>query len=162
MKQGFIGEITKLDGLSFAVAGMWPGPLHFGGGTGLAIIDQKATSEQRSAIEKMLKGKLGGKPWPIFSPTFDKWLDSLFLPFEWKLEGADSEVTAGDLLRVALQPMTNPVTGKKVSAQIILPDGLVTKEEHVTTTKTFSIFTDGMKYAWPGRHAWYATVQHGN
>ncbi|MGH2639747.1 MAG: DUF1326 domain-containing protein, partial [Rhabdochlamydiaceae bacterium] len=89
---------VKLDDLSFAVGGSWPGALHFGGGIGILLIDDKATSEQRALLEKILKGKMGGKPWPIFAPTFDKWLDTLFLPFQWKFDGANSEVFAGEQL----------------------------------------------------------------
>jgi hypothetical protein len=160
VKQGSANG-TKLDGLAFALMGSWPGPLHFGGGTAKLYIDENASNEQRNLLEKILKGKLGGKPWPIFAPTFDKWLDTSFLPFHWKSDSAHSEVSAGEQLRVVLQPMANPVTGKEVGAKILLPDGLLTKEENVTTTRTFSLFAEGLKYAWPGRNAWYGNVQHG-
>ncbi len=151
---------TKLDGLAFAYLGSWPGALHFGGGTAKFLIDEKASAKQRGLIEKMLCGKLGGKPWPIFAHTIDKWLESSYVPFEWKFDGANSVVVAGDQLRVSLEQMRNPVTGKEASAKILLPDGLITKEENVTATKTFSVFTDGLKYAWPGRTAFYANVKH--
>ncbi len=152
----------KLDGIAFAYMASWPGALHFGGGTAKLFIDEKASSRQRDLIEKMLKGKLGGKPWPIFTSTIDKWLETSFVPFEWKFNGPNSEVVVGDEVRVSLQPMRNPVTGKETMAKILLPNGLLTHEENVTSTKTFSLFTDGLKYAWPGRTAFYATVQHGN
>ncbi|MGI0080293.1 MAG: DUF1326 domain-containing protein [Nitrososphaerales archaeon] len=152
----------KLDGLCFGLVASWPGALHFGGGTAKLLVDERASSELRVLIEGILKGKHGGKPWPIFAPTIDKWLETSFLPFRWKWDGAHSEISAGEQLRVALQPMTNPVTGKDVSAKILLPDGLLTDEENVTATKTFSMFADGLKFAWPGRTSWYATVRHGN
>lgn len=161
VKHGTVDGI-KLDGLAFALMASWPGALHFGGGTARLLIDENASSEQRDPLEKILKGKLGGKPWPIFAPTIDKWLETSFLPFQCKFDGANSEILAGDQLKVMLQPMRNPVTGKEVRATILLPDGLLTNEENVTATKTFSLFTDGLKYAWPGRTAFYATVQHGN
>lgn len=152
----------KLDGLAFAFMGSWPKALHFGGGTAKLLIDERASQEQRVLIEKFLKGKLGGKPWPIFAPTIDTWLETSYVPFEWKSDGPNSVVVAGNEVKVALEPMRNPVTGKEVRAKIDLPDGLLTKEENVTSTRTFSLFSDGLKYAWPGRSAFYATVQHGN
>ena len=161
VNQGTING-SKIDGLSFAYMGSWPQALHFGGGMAKLIIDEKASDEQRNLLEKILKGKLGGKPWPIFAPTIDKWLETSFLPFRWKSDGSHSGVSAGEQLRVVLQPMTNPVTGKEVSAKILLPDGLLTEEENVTSTRTFSLFTEGLKYAWPGRNGWYGTVKHGN
>jgi hypothetical protein len=142
IKEG-VADGEKIDWLAFAWMGNWPGALHFGGGTAKLLIDEKATNEQRELLEKILKGNLGGQPWPIFAATIDKWLDTSFVTFQWKFDGASSEVNAGDQLRVALQPMRNPVTGKEVRAQILLPDGLVTKEEHVTATRTFSISQRG-------------------
>lgn len=161
IKEGLAGE-ESLDDLCFAVIGSWPKALHFGGGACRLIIDEKASAEKRALIEKIAMGKLGGRPWPIFAATFDKWLESLYLPFDWKFDGASSHVVAGEALRVYLAPMRNPVTGKEVRARIELPDGLLTKYEDVTTTQTFSVFTDGLKFAWPGRNAWYGTVKHGN
>jgi hypothetical protein len=156
------GVPTKLDGICFAYMASWPGALHFGGGSARLFIDEKASSKQRDTIEHIAKGKLGGKPWPIFAATIDKWLETSFVQFDYKFEGANSHVVAGEQLRVYLEPMRNPVTGKEVSAKILLPDGLLTKEENVTSTKTFSVFTEGLKYAWPGRNAWYGTVEHGS
>jgi hypothetical protein len=161
IKKGSAGD-NSLDDLSFALVGSWPGALHFGGGTARLLVDEKASDDNRSLVEKMAKGKLGGRPWPIIAATIDKWLETFFVPFEWKIEGANSRVVAGEQLRVYLEPMRNPVTGKEVSARITLPDGILTNEENVTSTKTFSVFTDGLKYAWPGRNAWYGTVHHGS
>lgn len=161
VRQGSL-DGKKLDGLSFAFMAAWPGALHFGGGVAKLLIDEKTPSDIRALFESMLKGEFGGKPWPIFAPTIDRWLETAFLPFQWKLDGANSEVNAGDQLRVSLAPMRNPVTGKEVGAKILLPDGLVTEEENVTSTRTFSLFSHGLKYAWPGRTAFYATVRHGN
>jgi hypothetical protein len=152
---------TSLDGLAFAYLASWPGPLHFGGGTAILLIDEKASSKQRELIENIAKGKFGGRPWPIFAPTIDKWLKTDYVPFDWKFDGPNSHVVAGEQLRVFLQPMRSPVTGNETSAKIMLPQGLLTYEENVTSTQTFSVFTDGLKYAWAGRNAWYATVEHG-
>jgi hypothetical protein len=160
VKKGNLGGFS-LDGLSFAYMASWPKALHFGGGTAKLFIDEKASTKLRDLMERMLKGKLGGKPWPIFAPTIDKWLETSFVPIEWKSNASESEVVVGEQVRVALQPMRNPVTGKEVRAKILLPDGLLTREENVTATKVFSVFADGLKYAWPGKTAFYATVEHG-
>jgi hypothetical protein len=158
----FIPRLNDEGFLSLLPAiGSWPGPLHFGGGTGKVLVDEKGSDSQRSAIDKIARGKLGGKPWPLFDRTFDKWLETSFVPFEWKFDGAKSQVVAGDQLRASLRSMRNPVTGKETIAKIVLPEGILTKEENVTTTEVFSVYTDGMKFAWPGRNAWYGTVEHG-
>jgi hypothetical protein len=160
IREGAVGELD-LSNLAFAFVGSWPKALHFGGGTAKLMIDERASPEQRTVIEAIAQGKLAGTPWPVLARTIDHWLPTSFVPFEWKFDGANSSVVAGAELRAVLEPMRNPVTGKEVNTKIVLPAGILTHEENVTSTKTFSVFTDGLKYAWPGRNAWFATVDHG-
>lgn len=160
IREGSAGGVD-LSGLSFAWMGSWPKALHFGGGTGKLMVDERASPEARAAIERLAKGQSGGKPWPVLARTVDHWLPTSFLPFEWKLEGPHSSVTAGTELKTVLTPMRNPVSGAEAEAKIVLPNGILTREENITTTQTFAVFADGIKYAWPGRNAWYATVDHG-
>jgi hypothetical protein len=134
----------------------------YGGGTAKIWIDQKAKSAQREALEKILKGEYGGKPWPIFAKTYDTWLETSFVPFEWRDSGPRTRFKAGDEVKIELEPFRNPVTGEVSSAKIILPDALVCHELNVTSTTVFSVFTDGLKYATPGRNAWYGRTEHSN
>lgn len=159
IRDGTAGTLDLAD-LAFAWVGSWPKALHFGGGTAKLLVDGRASPEQRTMLERIAQGKLGGKPWPVFARTIDHWLPTAFVPFEWKWDGANSSVVAGDELRAVLEPMRNPVSGNEVAAKIVLPNGILTREENVTSTKTFSVFTDGLKYAWPGRNAWYGAVDH--
>jgi hypothetical protein len=45
---------------------------------------------------------------------------------------------------------------------IILPDGLTCKELNMTASQTFSVFVPGLKYAWPGKMAWFGSTEHGS
>ena len=58
-------------------------------------IDEKASEDQKRALDKILKGELEGKPWGIFSHTVDKWLDTTFVPVELKMDGSKSSYKAG-------------------------------------------------------------------
>lgn len=140
---------------------MWPKAIHEGGGTAKLFIDAAASTEQRRALEQILKGNLGGSPWPLFARTIDHWLETSFVDFEWKSNGANSAYKAGDSVRAALEPIRNPVTGEDVPAKIILPNALTCHELNVTSTRTFSVFSDGMKFAAPGRNAWFGSAEHG-
>ena len=140
----------------------WPGAIHHGKGTAKIYIDSRASKEQRSSLEQIVKGSFKGRPWPVFAPTFDRWLATAFVPFEWSFDGANSSYNAGDQVRTVLETMRNPVTGEEVSSKIILPDGITAKELNVTSTRTFSVFSEGLKYAAPGKNAWYSVVTHGN
>lgn len=161
VKEGKYGTV-KLDGLSFALFAAWPRAIHEGGGTAKIFVDHAADAEQRAAIEKILKGQAGGKPWPIFAKTFDKWLDTSFVKFDWTSDGPNIRFKAGDEVLAVLEPMRNPVTGEDYEAKIVLPEGLTCKELNMTSTKSFSVFSQGLKYAHPGKNGWFGTSQHGN
>ncbi len=151
-----------LDGLGFALMARWPRAIHDGGGAGKVWIDSTATKEQRQVLDQIVKGQMGGRPWPIFAPTIDTWLETSFVPFEWQLDGVRSRFKFGEELRLTMEPMRNPVSGKEVDAKIILPDGLTCHELNMTASETFSVFAPGLKYAWPGKMAWYGSTEHGS
>jgi hypothetical protein len=153
---------TSLEGVSFVWATKWPGAIHEGGGTNKIWIDEKASTDQRKALDQILRGKLEGKPWGVFSHTIDSWLETGFVPVEVKLDGSNSFYRAGTEAQAVLAPMTNPVTGEEAHAKIVLPDGLVCNELDATATKSFAIFTEGLKFAAPGKYGFYTKVSHGN
>jgi hypothetical protein len=138
----------------------WPRAIHEGGGTAKIWIDNKATSDQRHALDEIVRGKLGGHPWEIFAPTVDRWLETTFVPMEWELNGSKSRVKFGEEIRLTMEPMRNPVTGKETAAKITLPDGLTCHELNMTASETFSVFSPGLKYAWPGKMSWYGSTEH--
>lgn len=158
---GLCGE-TPLEGLKFAWGAKWPGAIHEGGGTARLWIDETASEQQRSALESILQGKLDGMPWSIVAATIDHWLETSYVPFEWRFDGTRSGYNAGNQVRTELDTMRNPVSGAESSATILLPTGLITKELHATATKTFSVFSPGLKFAAPGKYGYYCTVEHSN
>jgi hypothetical protein len=153
---------TDLKGTKFVWAASWPGAIHEGRGICKILIDVDATPEQRAAVEGIVKGEHGGLPWSIFMNTIDQWLPVSYVPFEWKYDGANSSYKAGTEAQATLISYTSPVTGADASAQILLPNGIVTKEVNVTATKSFAVFSKGLKYAEPGRYGFYAVTEHTN
>ncbi len=161
LSNGNCGDVN-LGGMKFGWGGKWPGAIHEGGGVAKIWIDEHASKEQRDALEGILTGKLGGIPWAIFAPTVDRWLEASFVPFEWKFDGPRSSYKGGNEIQASLDPMRNPVTGQETSAKVVLPGGLVCKELEVTSTKSFAVFTKGLKFAAPGKYGFYTHVEHGN
>lgn len=153
---------TDLKGAKFVWAASWPGAIHEGRGICKVLIDSEASAKQKAAVEEIVKGEHGGLPWSIFMNTIDQWLPVSYVPFEWKYDGANSWYRAGTEAQASLTPYRNPVSGVEASAQILLPDGIVTKEINVTATKTFSVFSKGLKYAEPGHYGFYAVTEHTN
>jgi hypothetical protein len=125
-------------------------------------IEETATEPQRTALEEILKGKLGGLPWMILAATIDHWLETAYVPFEWRFDGPRSNYKAGTEVQVTLESMRNPVSGLEASARILLPNGLVCKELQPTATRNFSVFTRGLKIAAPGKYGLYTVTEHGN
>ena len=161
ISKGNSGDV-QLDELGFALMAKWPKAIHEGGGTARIWIDSKAIKEQRHMLDQIVKGKLGGKPWPIFAPTIDTWLETSFAAFEWQFDGVRSHYKFGDQIRLTMESMRNPVTGADVSAKIVLPDGITCHELNMTSSEVFSVFAPGLKYSWPGKMAWYGSVEHGS
>lgn len=158
---GVCGE-TRLDGVKWALAAKWPGAIHEGGGVCKIWIDQTASEPQRRAMEEILKGQHGGKPWGILAATIDQWLTTTYVPFEWTYDEHLSYCKAGNEVQVVLDAMRNPVTGAETHASVVLPDGLVTKQLEATSTKVLSIFSKELKIIAPGKYGFYCTVEHGN
>jgi hypothetical protein len=161
IKNGRCGDMV-LDGLGFALMVKWPRAIHEGGGAGKVWIDSNATKEQRPVLDQIVKGKMGGRPWPIFAATVDSWLETSFTPLEWKFDGAESHFKFGDELHLTMAPMRNPVTGKEVRAKIVLPEGLTCNELNMASSETFTVFAPGLKYTWPNKMAWYGSTEHGS
>ena len=158
---GSCGDI-RLDGLKFAWGARWPGAVHEGRATARIWIDESASEDQREALEGILQGKFEGMPWYVIAATVDDWLETAYVPFAWTYEGTKSSYNAGNQVRVTLDDMRNPVSGLEASATILLPSGLVTKELHATATKIYSVFSQGLKMAAPGKYGFYCAAEHGN
>jgi hypothetical protein len=161
IKSGKCGE-TELDGVSFVWATKWPGAIHEGGGTTKIWIDEKASKDQRKALDQILRGKFEGRPWGIFSHTVDQWLETAFVPVEVTMDGSKSSYKAGMEAHAILTPMINPITGDEAKAKIVLPNGLVCEELNATATRSFAVFAKGLKFAAPGKYGFYTKVSHGN
>ncbi len=159
VQDGQCGSVD-LAGVGFAMMAKWPRAIHEGGGTARVWIDSQASLDQRRAVDDIVHGTLPGQPWMIFAPTVERWLDTAAVPMEWELNGARSRVKFGEELRLTMQPMRNPVTGKETSARVMLPEGITCRELNMTSSEMFSVFAPGLKYTWPGRMSWFGVTEH--
>jgi hypothetical protein len=123
-------------------------------------VDEQANAQQRQAIENMITGKATGLPWAVLSATVDHWLPTKAVPFEWNFKGAHSNFKAGSILHVDAEPIRNPVSGAESTATITLPDGFIFKEALIASTRSFSVFDTGLKYAHQGTNVHTAQVHH--
>ena len=56
IQKGHYGDVS-LDGLNVAMTVKWPGPIHEGNGEKQIIIDERASGEQRTALEAIISGQ---------------------------------------------------------------------------------------------------------
>ncbi|HUO04323.1 MAG TPA: DUF1326 domain-containing protein [Candidatus Binataceae bacterium] len=163
---GYIWNVTmgnfggvKLDGLTFAVVGHSPGPLHEGNVTWLPIIDERATAPQREAILKLLEGKSGG-PWTVFAAVAGKILAPIYAPFDVTINGLHSKARAGSVLVSELADITNPVTGEAERLQLRKPTGFTSTWADLGKTVKFKIASPDLTFDESGQYGEYAEFDY--
>ena len=150
-------EGVDLAGAKVAIGVAWPGAIHEGNGKAAVFID--ATAEQQQSLVPILTAEDPGLPWEILAAT----LTELHGPFSEAIEivdaGIDSTVRVGDRFVMDLQSFTDPVTGEKHEAHMVLPTGFIFTDGHIGTSSENRISADGVAFDHPGRNAYYAEVE---
>jgi hypothetical protein len=141
---------TPLDGLSFSIFVKWPGAIHEGNGEGVFFVDERATTEQRGAIDALVSGKFGG-PWGILAWTWPT-LHPRSAPYELAIDGVHSRLKVGDSLIIESTPIRNAVTGAEAHPSMLLPEGLIVKRGDLCATSTFQL-NDAIAFDHSGQYA---------
>lgn len=129
IREGRYGA-TKLDGLTFAAAYWWPGPVHEGNGIVQLAIDERASGDQRTALLNITSGKEGCTFFEIFAAVVSTVLDPVYAPIELSSdrEKRVAELKVPGFGEFRIEPIRNPVTGEEHRAIIKLPNGFEYKE----------------------------------
>lgn len=136
---GHFGDI-RLDGLRVAGVYAWPGPIHEGGGTCQAVIDERADPAQREALLRILSGQEGGAFFEIFASVVSEVLPPQFKAIELE---SDRERRTGRLRvdgvgELEVEPIRNPVNGAEHRARLQLPDGFEFREAELASAARLS------------------------
>ena len=120
---------VSLDGISFIVLMLSPGPMGDGNIKVGLIIDDRATDEQVEAISEIASGNAGG-PMAALAPLVTEFAGVEKRPVTFEIDGMDRVVTAGELIDQAIagvpsmshegQPMYIDNTAHPVSAKLAL------------------------------------------
>ena len=124
---GHYGDV-KLDGLRMAATYKWPGAVHEGDGEMQLVIDERATPEQREALEKIMSGEDTDEMatmWFIFSAMAPKKHPTLSRRIEMDVDiaGRTGRVSVDGVFDLRAEPIRNPVTGEPHRVRIDLPNG---------------------------------------
>ena len=141
---------TALDDLNFSVYVNWPGAIHEGGGEGVVLIDERADAAQRSAIETLVGGKVGG-PWGTLAWTWPKVHGPYQVSYELQFDGVRTRARCGDDLEIECGPIRNPVTSAESFPSVTLPQGIIFKHGDLGATTRFRV-RRGIEYDHSGRY----------
>jgi hypothetical protein len=140
VERGSFEDVT-LDGLNFSLYANWPGAIHEGGGEALTLIDERADSGQRAAIETLMGGTVGG-PWGVLGWTWPTMHGPYPVPYEIWLDGIRTRVRCGEVLEIEGAPIKNPVTGAESHPGVVLPQGIIVKRADLGMSAVFKVTRD--------------------
>ena len=161
--QGHFGDIA-LDGLKFVGMFGWPGAIHEGRGEGQAVIDERATPEQREALLKILSGQETEPFATIFAVVaamVETFHEPLFKPieFETNMEERKGRFSVPGIVEARAEPIRNPVTGNPHRAKVTLPHGFEYSEAEYASGTARG--TGAVKLDWKQSHAHFADLHLG-
>jgi hypothetical protein len=139
--EGRFGKDVRLDGLRWGVMGMWPGPIHLGGGTFMAIIDERADARQRAALDAIAHGREtepGTLIFNVFAAMTANNLPTVYKPIDLSIDIANgtAKLAVSGLIEGTSAPIVNPVTGAPHRVRVSLPQGFEFTEAEFTAGKT--------------------------
>lgn len=119
---------TDLSGLNIAAIWRWPGAVHQGHGEVVPIVDERADSEQRAALLRILSGLdtvEGATVFQVFATTYEKVYDPVFAPvdIDIDIDGRSAQLKVAGWIEARGEPIRNAVTGAESRARINLPNG---------------------------------------
>ena len=155
-ERAHVDDVT-LDGLGVALFAKWPGAIHEGGGRAACFVDDRADASQRGALERVLRGELGG-PWGIFIKTYDL-AGPAAARFDVELAQHATTARVGDIVNLKLQTIRNPVTQAEVHPEVVLPEGLVVKHAAVAASSEFRV-GDPLNYEHSGQYAAFGRFEY--
>ncbi len=115
---------VSLDGVKWAVAYHWPGPLHEGNGTVKPYFDPATKPDQLDALGKILTGQAGGSWFEVLASIITEVKAPAVVPIDFEVSGKKGTIKIGDVIENSFAPIKNPVTGEEASMQVRIPGGM--------------------------------------
>jgi hypothetical protein len=124
---------TRLDGLTWGTLLWWPGAVHEGNGKQQLFYEERASAEQRSAIEAIGRGKVSaeGTYFHIFASVAPDFYPSIAAPsieFDCDVDARKGRLRVPGLIEADLTPIRNPVTDAEHRAHVVFPKGFEYRE----------------------------------
>lgn len=160
VESGYFNQVS-LDGVKWAVAYHWPGPLHEGNGTVKPYFDPSTTPEQMEALGQILMGQAGGTWFEVVASIVTEVKAPVTTAaIDFEVNGKTGQIKIGDVIENTFAPIKNPVTGDDVSIQVCIPGGMEYSDDgtaEVLQSKTM-VSGDEIAFDHVGCHTSY--VEH--
>ena len=161
IEKGSFDNIS-LDGLGLGFAAKWPKAIHEGNGIVCLFVDEKASPEQRQALIEIGSGQAGGLPFEILATTFSTLLEPRFVRFDFHLDGLQSSARLGSHVKMALEPIKNPVTREAEQVAVNHGTGFIFQTAECASAREGSVDIDEFKFSYPDKAGFVARVHYGN
>jgi len=149
---------VDLSGLNAVQALTTPGVMSQGGGTLAVYVDDRATPEQRAALENIFTGAAGGPP-SLFGPMVAKLLPTRTAPISFFAQGATRTMSIAKITEVAVEGIIG--AGKQVVWLENVPHPYATKLSAAKSTS--SRFADhNLSFENSGRNGHFSRISWSN
>jgi hypothetical protein len=145
---------TSLDGIKWAVAYHWPGPLHEGNGTVKPYFDQGMSGDQMNALGQILMGQAGGTWFEVVASIVSDVKEPAVVPIELEISGKRGKVRLGDQVENDFGPIKSPIDESEYAARITVPGGMEYSDEGVADVLQSTVLrsSDEIGFDRPGSH----------
>ena len=153
---------TSLDGVKFAVAYHWPGPLHEGNGTVKPYFDPSTSEEQMNALGQILTGQAGGSWFEVLASIVTDVKQPAVVPLDFNFSGRSAQIKIGNAVQNDYGPIKNPVTGDEETVIIKIPGGMEYSQndgEAQVVRSDVLKSTDEIAFDYEGSHTSYVEEQ---
>jgi hypothetical protein len=160
--EGRYGDVP-LDGLHFAWGASFPGPLHEGNGKAVLIVDERATPEQRDALETLWRSGEAGEPFGILDEITSTWYPTLYTPFDVHLTGIDTRASigpSGSVYDLVQSRARNPVTGEEEEIYLDKLTGFTSKRSELGMAPVSRFACGELTWDTSGKYAEYAEFEY--
>jgi len=145
---------VSLDGIKWAAAYHWPGPLHEGNGTVKAYFDVGMTDEQKNSLGQILMGQAGGTWFEVIASIVSDVKEPAVVPIDIQLSGRNGTLRIGDTIQNEFAPIKNPVTEEEERVLVQIPGGMeYSGDGYAEIVKSSTLrSTDEIAFDRPGSH----------
>jgi hypothetical protein len=162
VQQGRFGDVD-LAGVRAVVAAKYPNAIHEGHGHVVLFVDERASSEQVTALATIFSGQMGGMPWEALAGTIERFEGPIAKPIDLAIDGQRAHIRIPGAIELETTPIRDPVTGAEKEIHITYPKGgFFWNDGNVVTTRTMKVTHASLKMDWPSKYASTAEVNWTN